>query len=240
MKALIDGDIVVFSCAAYAESWGGGFEEVTSDIDSLMRRILESTEVDDYLAVLTGNDTYRYEIWPEYKANRKGKPRPIHLEDARSYLVTNWGATVTDQIEADDRLGIEQCSEEFGKTVICSIDKDLKQIPGYHFDWRKNIRDLVTPLDGKRCFYRQLLTGDRSDNVPGVGGIGPVKSARYINDLLDEVDMYETCKSLYGPDRLEEMHRNAKLLYIWQREDDEWEIPIETRGESSGEATKAS
>lgn len=194
-------------------------------MDQLMRRILESTDSDSYIAVLTGDDNYRYEIYSEYKANRKGKPRPIYLEDARAYLITDWEAILTSGIEADDRLGIEQCSEEFGTTVICSIDKDLKQIPGYHFNWRKNEHDLVSPLDGIRCLYRQLLTGDTADNVPGVGRIGPVKSAKAINHLSSEIDMYKTCQHFYGPDRLEEMHRNAKLLYIWQKENDEWNPP---------------
>lgn len=193
-----------------------------------MRRILETTESSDHYTSLTGSNNFRYDLFPDYKANRKDKPRPVFLEDAREYLVTTWGAHVTDGYEADDALGIEQCQEEFGTTVICSIDKDLKQIPGYHYNWRKNEHELVSPLDGWRSFYRSLLTGDTTDNISGVGGIGAVKSARFINDLESEIDMYATCKHLYGDDRYEEMMRNAKLLYIWRKENDEWQPPKET------------
>jgi 5'-3' exonuclease len=220
LKVLIDSDIVTFSCAAYNEPWG--WDACREDIDNLMKRIIESTESDSYLAILTGDDTYRYEIDPNYKANRKDKPRPIYLEDARAHLVTAWGAVLTDRIEADDRLGIEQCQSEFGSTCIASIDKDLKQIPGYHFNWRKNERILVSPLDGLRCFYRQLLTGDTTDNVPGVGGIGKVKSAKLIDNLTDEVDMFQVCQALY--DSEERLLRNGQLLYIHQRENDDWAI----------------
>jgi len=226
LKALIDADIVGFSCAAYNEEWG--WEACQEDIDNLMKRIIETTDSDSYLAVLTGGNNFRYEIYPEYKANRVGKPKPSMLEDARAYLVTAWGAIVTDGYEADDRLGIEQCSEQFGSTVICSIDKDLKQIPGYHYNWRKNERDTISPLDGLRSLYRSLLTGDTTDNISGVGGIGPVKSARAINDLTTELDMYEVCAALYGDERLEEMHRNAKLLFILRQEGRMWEPPNET------------
>jgi DNA polymerase-1 len=212
----------------YNEDWG--WEACKEDIDQLMRRILETVDADDHLAVLTGDNNFRYEIYPEYKANRKDKPKPTLLNAAREHLVLHWGATITDGYEADDRLGIEQCSEEFGTTCICSIDKDLKQIPGFHYNWRKNTRELVTPLDGWRSFYRSLLTGDSTDNISGVGRIGPVKSARYINDLTNEVDMYETCKHLYGPDRLDEMTLNAKLLYIWRKENDEFQAPIGAEG----------
>jgi DNA polymerase-1 len=226
LKALIDADIVGFSCAAYnAEfSWAACQE----DIDQLMKRIIETTDSDSYLAVLTGSNNFRYEIYPEYKANRKDKVKPQYLEDSRAYLITAWGATLTDGYEADDRLGIEQCSEEFGTTVICSIDKDLKQIPGYHYNWRKNERSLVSPLEGLRSLYRSLLTGDTTDNISGIGGIGPVKSARAINDLQTELDMYEVCKAMYGPERLEEMHLNAQLLFILRQEGRMWQPPDET------------
>lgn len=186
----------------------------------MMKRIIESTDSDSFLAVLTGDDRFRYEVYPEYKANRKDKPRPTFLEPARAHLVTDWGAVLTDNIEADDRLGIEQCSEEFGTTCIASIDKDLKQIPGYHYNWRKNERVLVTPLDGLRCFYRQLLTGDTTDNIPGVGGIGLVKSAKLINNLESEIDMFEVVKAVYNDDP--RLLRNGRLIHIWQKENDDW------------------
>lgn len=217
-----------FSCAAYNNEYG--WEACRDDIDALMRRILEDTDSDDYLAVLTGSNNFRYEIYPEYKANRREKVKPTYLEDSRAHLVTEWGAIVTDGYEADDRLGIEQSQEPFGTTVICSIDKDLKQVPGYHYNWRKLQSELVSPLDGWKSFYRSLLTGDTTDNIRGVGGIGAVKSARAVNDLTSEFDMYEVCKHLYGPERLEEMLINARLLYIWRKENDTFEPPIENEG----------
>jgi hypothetical protein len=230
MLALLDCDIVAYSCAIYNEEWG--WEACREDIDQLMKRIIESVDGDSYLAILSGDNNFRYDVYPDYKANRRDKVDPKYREDAKAYLITNWGAILTDGYEADDRLGIEQCSESFGTSIICSIDKDLKQIPGYHYNWRKNIHELVTPLDGLRTFYRQLLTGDSTDNISGVGGIGAVKSARVINDLTSEIDMYEVCKQLYGSDRIDEMHRNAKLLYILQQEGRMWEPPNEEKSNS--------
>lgn len=215
---MIDADIVVFSCAIYNEEWG--WEACQQDIDQLMKRIIESCEADSYLAVLSGDNNFRYEVDPEYKANRKDKPDPRYREDAKAYLITDWGAILTDGYEADDRLGIEQCAEEFGATYIASIDKDLKQIPGYHYNWRKNERTMVSPLEGLRCFYRQLLTGDRTDNILGVGGIGPVKSSKLIDNLENEIDMFQVCKAMYNDDT--RLLKNGQLLYIWQKENDSW------------------
>jgi|SRR5712664_435931 len=104
MHAIIDADIVCFSCAIYNEPYG--WEHCKNDIDSLMRRILETTGSDSYTAFLTGSNNFRYQINPEYKANRKDKTKPIYLEEARAYLVTEWGAKLSDESEADDEIAI--------------------------------------------------------------------------------------------------------------------------------------
>lgn len=217
MKALIDGDIVSYSCAIYNESFG--WDAAREDIDNMMKRILETTGADSYAAYITGSNNFRYTVDPEYKANRRGKVDPQYRAAANAYLVTEFGATVTDGFEADDAIGVDACTSGV-ETIVCSIDKDLKQIPGNHYNWRKNEFDFVTPLDGLRLLYRQLLTGDTTDNVRGVGGIGPVKSARLINDLEDEIDMFQVVSSMY-PDQ-ERLLKNAQLLYIWQKENDSW------------------
>lgn len=220
MIALIDGDIVSYSCAIYNENWG--WEACREDMDLLMKRILETTGASDYQVFITGDNNFRYQIDPNYKANRKGKPDPIYRGDANTYLVTEYGASVSDGYEADDAIGIAATSIPFDERVVCSIDKDLKQIEGHHYNWRKNIHDTVTSLQGTQLLYRQLLTGDTADNIPGVGGIGPVKSARIIDSLEDELDMWMAVESLYSsPER---MLQSGRLLYIWRKENDDWGI----------------
>lgn len=218
MLALIDGDIVSYSCAIYNENWG--WEACKQDIDQLMKRILESVGASDYQVFITGDNNFRYTIDPLYKANRKGKADPIYRGDANEYLVVGYNATVTDGFEADDAIGIAASALPVDERVVCSIDKDLKQIEGHHFNWRKNEHSTVTRLEGTQLLYRQLLTGDTADNVPGVGGIGPVKSARIIDSLEEELDMFIAVRSLYKTD--ERMLQSGKLLYIWRKENDDW------------------
>lgn len=184
-----------------------------------MKRILETTGADSYEAYITGANNFRYRVDPEYKANRKGKVDPIFRNDANAYLVESYQATVTDGFEADDALGIAGTRLQ-SECIICSIDKDLKTIPGEHYNWRKNEFTTVTPVDALRNFYRSFLTGDSADNIHGVAGIGPVKSARHINHLTDEVDMFEVVQTLYNDD--ERLLKNGCLLYIWHRENDDW------------------
>jgi len=197
-----------------------GWDAAREDIDNMMKRILETTGATEFECYITGSNNFRYDVDPDYKANRKGKTDPRYRQDANSYLVTEYGARVTDGFEADDALGRDQCKAEPGTTILCSIDKDLKQIPGHHYNWRKNEFDFVTPLDGLRLFYRQLLTGDVTDNVHGVRGIGPVKSARIINDLEAEEDMFSAVEAMYSSQ--ERLLMNGRLLYIWQKDNDDW------------------
>lgn len=216
MKALIDGDIVSYSNAIFNEPYG--WEAVRKDIDAMMKRILETTGASDYECYISGSNNFRYAVDPDYKANRKGKTDPIYRQEANSYLVTTYGARVTDGIEADDALGIAATSDH--DTIICSLDKDLKQVPGNHYNWRKNEFDFVTPVDGLRSLYRSFLIGDTSDNIVGIRGLGPVKSAKYINDLESEEDMFATVQILYNDDQ--RLLKNGRLLYIHRQENDDW------------------
>ena len=228
MITAIDADIVSFSCAVYNEAWG--WEACREDIDQLMKRILETTGATDFVAFISGENNFRYKIYPEYKANRKEKPQPILRQEANAYLVTEYGAKVTDGYEADDGIGIAATRSD--GCVICSIDKDLKQIPGNHYNWRKNEFTTVTPLEGLRSFWRSVLTGDRTDNIlTGLHRMGPVTAAKVIDDLDNEWDMYQACKAIY-PDE-DRMHLNCQLLYILREEHKYWEPPTEPKKETN-------
>ena len=130
--AIIDGDIVAYRCAAASEDTD--LEICCLRADKLMQDIIFLCEASDYKCYLTGQDNFRKKIYPEYKANRKDKPKPKWLQETREFLIHQWFAQVSLGCEADDLLGVNQTD----KTIICSIDKDLLQIPGRHFNWVKS------------------------------------------------------------------------------------------------------
>ena len=219
MRALIDGDIIVYRGAASAEK-----EEqwvALARADQMMQDILADTGSDSYSVYLTGTDNFRREIAPSYKANRPDE-RPAHWQAVREFLVTHHKAEVCNGHEADDQLGIQQ-DKERGTTVICSIDKDLLQIPGRHYNFVKKTFQEVGTDEGLKHLYLQSLIGDRSDNIIGVAGIGPVKAAQALDGLLPE-EWYDKCRELYNDD--ERFHLNMKLLYIWQKPNDIWQPPV--------------
>lgn len=234
--ALIDGDIVAYRCAATAE---GQPEDIALyRVEDLMNRIMQETNARTHEVYLTGSNNFRYQIYPEYKAHRKDKPRPQHLERAKQYLVEHWGARITDGMEADDALGIASKDLE---SIIASIDKDLLQIPGHHYNFVRQEFIFISPFDGLRNFYSQIITGDGSDNIPGYDGKIRSQVPKFIQKILEplqemtsEYDMYKyVCKvyedhmsNPFAWNHLEKIiHRNAKCLYIWRKENDCWIEP---------------
>jgi 5'-3' exonuclease len=218
VTALIDADIVCFMAAASAEL--EPLDVALLRADYHMRDILEATEAVGYKAFLSGANNFRYEVNPYYKANRTA-PDPIHREAVKEFLITEWGASVTDGYEADDALGINQTED----TIICSIDKDLKTIPGKHYSWpilRKGVvvREAsittVSEVEAMRYFYKQMLIGDSSDNVIGATGIGKVKAAKIIDPLTSERAMFNTARAAYADDS--RFFMNCDCLYIWRVE----------------------
>lgn len=229
MRVLIDGDIVVYRGAASAENDDQWIAQARAD--QMIQDILADTKASSYSVYLTGGSNFRRELTADYKANRPDS-RPRHWAAVREFLVTQHKAVMCEGFEADDQLGIEQ-DKEHGTTIIASIDKDLLQIPGKHYNFVKKEFREVSHDQGLKALYMQSLIGDRSDNIFGVAGIGPVKAAKVLDPLLPE-EYYEACRELYGDDA--RYHLNMKLLYIFQKPNDIWQPPTTTpEGGSSPE-----
>ena len=247
MIALIDGDIVAYRCSASAEHEPEDVAILRADV--MMRDILRESESDQYQCFLTGRNNFRYELYPLYKANRKDKPKPVHLEACRKYLVESWNAIISNGNEADDLIGIAATiSDSMMDYIICSIDKDLKQIPGHHFNFVTKDHVFVSPIEGLKSFYKQLILGDVSDNIQGYDGKARQKWPKFMqyhSDAIDycsnEIEMYNYVKDMYGADI--DLLTNGKLLFIQRQENQMWEPPIdsdlqvEVRGTSTENTT---
>lgn len=222
MQALIDQDLLCYRCAASAENDDLGI--AIYRIDELLDNILNKTEATSYRAFLTSSSNFRKQIYPEYKANRT-QPKPRHLRDLQVYSLEKLNAEYApDGLEADDALAINQTED----TVICSLDKDLLQVPGHHFSWEINGKGWSRPdtfieqteLEGLRLFYKQCLKGDTSDNVKGIEGLGEKKAAKILADCSSHLEMFNIVRDLYGND--DEFIMNASVLWILRSLDDNW------------------
>lgn len=224
--ALVDGDLIAYRCAASAEKDTADIAMIRAS--RLLSDIITTTDAHELKLYLSGSSNFRKEIYPEYKANREKLVRPVFLQPLREYLVKEWNAEITDGIEADDALGMESGENK----IICSLDKDLLQIPGVHYNFVNREFREITEREGRFNFYSQLVLGDKADNVPGFDGKMRPKWPKFLAVWRNQLEAatssyqcYTVVKELYGSTNQEILIRNARLLYIWRKENDEWVVP---------------
>jgi len=232
--ALIDGDIICYRCAASCQKQGITIDPVEvaiQRVDELIQRILHETSTPDYQVFLTGSNNFRNKYNPEYKANRKDTPKPEWLEQCREHLVLKWNAEVSDGCEADDLMAIAQTKNP-EHTIICTIDKDLLQVVGDHYNFVKQEFQYVTPLTGRFNFYWQFIMGDKSDNIFGFDGLArqviPKKMEWMVSELQEaclqgEKEAFEWIRQQYNDD--ERLLMNGICLWMQRESDQIWEFP---------------
>ncbi len=141
---------------------------------------------DAHTLFFTGKRNYRKEIFPSYKANRKG-PKPEYLSDVYKHAVDNWNTVVCQGYEADDGICMAAYEQGLDNVVIVSADKDFKQIPCEIFSTYSLTTVHPTPEEADYNFWKQALTGDSVDNIKGIPGIGPKKAtAILMSDSTDD------------------------------------------------------
>ena len=234
--ALIDGDIVAYRCAASCQKKGVTVEPVEVAIlraEELMQRILYETASEFYYPYLTGSNNFRLKYNPEYKANRKDFKKPEWLEQVREHLVVHWNAQVSDGCEADDLMAIQQ-TKQSDETIICTIDKDLLQVPGRHYNFVKSEFKTISPFEGRFNFYWQFIMGDTSDNIFGFDGKARQTIPRFLESTLSEMQdlanneqtIFEYVRELYNDD--ERLLMNGICLWMQREPEQIWRFPEKT------------
>ena len=184
---------------------------VLDHVDSFIADIIHSTESTHYLGFVgsrEGSNTFRHKlaVTKPYKGQRVGTPhwtkywKPIIIK----HMVDNWNFIEVNNIEADDACSM--CATHFLMKnidyVVCSPDKDLKQIEGKHYDYKRLEHDYVSKTQALQILYKQILVGDSTDNISGCPKVG-VKSP-----YLKEIDELET---------LEEIHKFTKGVFEYKK-----------------------
>lgn len=227
--ALIDGDILCYRVGFSTETEPEDIALVR--MDNYIEEILFGSQASEYEIFLTGNNNFRKKLYPAYKANRKNTPKPKHIQALRQHLIDVEGAVVSDGQEADDELGIRQTHE----TVICSIDKDLLMIPGRHYNFVKQQHSMVSNAEGRYNFYQQLLTGDKTDNIPGIYGLGPIKAAALLAGCQTKEEYNAVVLKAYqqefphcsDEDVVSHINLIGRLLWIRRKENEEWKFEVD-------------
>ena len=179
--------------------------------------------------------TFRNDIYDSYKANRPPMP-----DDLREQLVPlknvcraiGFPLIEIEGVEADDVIAtlVRIAKENNFKSVISSLDKDLMQLVE---DPSAKMMNTMTHqiFDEEKVFEKfgvkpnqirdmLALTGDTSDNIPGVPKVGQKTAAKWLNEFRDLEGIKSNADSIKGVvgenlrNSLNDLDRNVELVSL--------------------------
>lgn len=174
--------------------------------------------------------SFRNEIYEEYKANREEPPEelvpqfPLIREAVRAF-----GLVPVEQegYEADDLIATyaRQASEAGAEVVIVSGDKDLMQLVGPHVYMYDPMPGNERRIDEQEVLKKfgvgpdkvvevQALAGDKTDNIPGIPGIGVKTAAQLIQEYGDVETLLQRAEEIKQNKRRENLIEFAEQARI--------------------------
>jgi hypothetical protein len=228
MHALLDGDILRYEVGFAAEAgWRATketddlppWEYVRDLLRTRIENILAIAGADEHTIFITEGHTFRFDLATvkPYKGTRKSA-KPWHFDNLTVFLKHVLGATVVTGVEADDQMAALASSDP-DNYIICSRDKDLRQVHSWFYSWELGKQPSFGPVfidelgsltltkskprkitgTGFAFFCSQVLTGDAVDNIPGLPGCGPVAAYEALSELLEDDtvrDIQDKCNTL--------------------------------------------
>lgn len=249
---LIDGDVLAYQAAAATEKVItldgdnhfplGSLTEARAAFDHRLNFLKDTLDSGDCILCFSGDAgaNFRRALYPAYKVNRAGKPRPVCLAALRKELMADPSLDIrwAENLEADDLMGLYSVPERYGEeeTVIVSIDKDLQTIPGLFFNLGRPEEGIryITPEEADRAFMRQALTGDMTDNYPGCPKYGPATADKALAAVPPTIEaMWPVVLAAYekaglGADYALTMARLARILREGEYDFDKGEVKLWT------------
>lgn len=221
---LIDADSLM-----YFSSYGSEEDQITCEVKlsekiyDILNIVGNSYNIEKYYVFVKGKNNFRYKIYPEYKKNRPAK-HPI-IDVLNQYLVENFGAIESHNAESDDyAYSYSQLPEYKGRCIICSVDKDMLQIPGIHYDYQKNKFHVIDEETARYKLAIQMIMGDAADGITGLKGYGPKKAEKIIKKGMSTFSCIRAILKEYmintkSPEEAKELVRLHYKLLKLQRVD---------------------
>lgn len=190
---------------------------VWNQITNRIKDIQIETEVKDFIIFFGSKNNFRKKISSDYKKFRK--PKPLGFESIKQKFIDNLHAKIEPWLEADDLIGLYATTPkmiEYRIPIIVSEDKDMKLIPGLHFNYRKPELGIVSisPQEAIISHLIQTMSGDQVDGYYGIKGVGPVKAKK----ILGTTPVWSKVISAFKEKGYtkEDALVNARLAYILQ------------------------
>lgn len=204
---IIDGDSIAY-IAGFNKSPG----EAESCVTRLMAQIMSDTKAEAYELYIEewreDKKLFRRSMWSGYKNRDKSKVKQTvpFLNHAREFMLSKWNARVVINYEAED-VALRRARErrDLGDDVVIGyIDKDLLQYPGEFYYYgnidRKpvgfNRTQFLSERDATLRLWRQVITGDPADTIPGIKGVGEVGAVNAVHNpntaMIDAATLYKS------------------------------------------------
>ena len=197
-----------------------------------------------------GGSKRRKELFPEYKANRANKTafnryqEFASLEDEQDSMKRQFGRMIQylnclpvttlsiDNVEADDIMAYianEIYTKDENRVTICSTDRDFLQLVNNRISvWSPIKKKMYTPsvmqeeygFSSKNYLLYRSFIGDKSDNIPGLKGVGPKSLIKYFPVFTEdrEITVEEIVQYANDVDKKYKVHslvsENKELLEL--------------------------
>jgi len=211
---LVDGNSFLYRAyyaTPYLATSRGLPTNATYAMTNMILKLLKENKPDSLLVVFDSKvPSFRHEISKEYKAQRK--PMPDNLSVQVPYVKSVIGALgipilEIEGYEADDIIGtiVEKIKSEDVEIFIVTGDKDLMQFISenvYVYDTMKNVIYGEKEVEEKFGVSPSLicdflaLSGDTSDNIPGIPGIGEKTARMLIREFGSLEEIYERIEEI--------------------------------------------
>ena len=217
---------------------------------NMMRRLQKDYPESTLVVVFDAKGkTFRDDMYSEYKANRPPMPDDLRLQiEPIHNIIEAMGLPmlVIDGVEADDVIGTLaiQATAISQPVVVSTGDKDIAQLVNEYITLVNTMTNTVLDHDGVVAKFGVppeliidflALLGDKSDNIPGVPGVGEKTALGLLQGIggLDEI--YQRLDEVAGLDfrgaknmapKLEEHKELAYLSYLLATIKTDVEMPL--------------
>jgi len=189
---LIDADVLAFESSVIAEcsvEWKDELWTVHADMALAKARVVnrveefkEKLKSDNVVMCLSDRANFRRKLYPEYKSNRSKSRLPIILRQVKQWIIEELGGVMWANLEADDVISILATDKAMDEeTIIVSIDKDFKGVPGIYFDYNRGEYHQPSEEEADNFHLIQTITGDATDGFKGVPKVGPVTAKKLLD-----------------------------------------------------------
>lgn len=204
---LIDGSSFLFRAyhaLQHLSSPDGKPTNAIFGVANMLRRLLAEYN-SDYFAVVfdAPGKNFRHELYRDYKAHRPPMPDDLRVQiEPLHELIRAMGLPLimVPAVEADDVLGtLAVYAEQQGFQVVISTgDKDMAQLVNGQIILEDSMSNKRMDIEGVKLKFgvkpSQIidflaLTGDKSDNIPGIPSVGEKTAAKWLTQ-------YETLDNL--------------------------------------------